>query len=151
MQAKIYCDGACSGNPGPGGWGACIIYSDDKIEKIYGYELATTNNKMELTAAIKALEVFQPGSIVSIYTDSKYLQLGMTQWLSNWIKKKWRTSSNTEVKNTDLWQKLLYLNNTHLIQWNWVKGHGSDYYNQVADSLACKGRDYALGKVEKSF
>ena len=142
-QIVIYCDGACSGNPGPGGWGACIMV-EDKISEIFGHQLNTTNNQMELMGAIKSLETLQPNSHVLIYTDSKYVQMGITTWIHNWVKNNWRTASNTQVKNSELWQRLLQLNQIHSIKWNWVKGHSVDKYNQLADRLAVKGRDLAL-------
>lgn len=140
---KIYCDGACSGNPGPGGWGACIIYNSS-IDEIYGYELNTTNNKMELLGAIKAIRHLQKSSIIELYTDSKYVQMGMNTWTKNWLQNNWRTSANKEVKNIELWQELLELNKLHQINWNWVKGHANDKYNILADKLALKGRQIAI-------
>jgi len=145
-HVKIYSDGACSGNPGPGGWGSCIII-DDKITQIYGYDLDTTNNKMELMAAIKGLESLQESCIVDLYTDSKYVQMGISQWIGNWLKNNWRTSSKEAVKNVDLWQKLLHLTSFHQVSWYWVKGHSSNKYNNIADALAVKGRDTALGLI----
>lgn len=140
---KIYCDGACSGNPGPGGWGACIIY-DSNLEEIYGYELETTNNKMELMGAIKAIKHLSKPSLIDLYTDSKYVQMGMNNWIKNWLKNNWRTSANKAVKNVELWQELLQLNNLHQINWHWVKGHANDKYNILADTLAVKGRQIAI-------
>ena len=141
---EIYSDGACSGNPGPGGWGACII-KGDSISQIYGHELDTTNNKMELMAAIKALESLQESSNVNLYTDSKYVQMGITAWINNWLKNNWRTSNKEPVKNVELWQKLLCLTDFHQVRWHWVKGHSSNKYNNIADSLAVQGRNIAMG------
>jgi ribonuclease HI len=144
MHVKIYSDGACSGNPGPGGWGACIIIGD-KITEIYGHDLDTTNNRMELIAAIKALEGLQESSVIDLYTDSKYVQMGISQWIAKWLINNWRTSNKEPVKNVDLWQRLLDLTNFHQVTWHWVKGHSSNKYNNIADALAVKGRDAALG------
>lgn len=140
---KIYSDGACSGNPGPGGWGAYII-EESGVSEIYGYELETTNNKMELMAAIKALESLTESCQVDLYTDSKYVQMGISQWVKNWLKNNWRTSNKEAVKNVDLWQRLLQVTNIHKVNWHWVKGHSTDLYNNLADSLAVKGKNVAL-------
>lgn len=139
-KVVIYTDGACSGNPGPGGWGAYIIYGVH-TKKIYGSEHNTTNNRMEIIAAIKALETLTRPCKVEIYTDSVYLKNGITSWIHDWIKKDWRN-----VKNVDLWKLLYNINNTHEVQWNWVKGHSDNIGNQIADQLAVRGRDEALGK-----
>lgn len=140
---KIYCDGACSGNPGPGGWGACIIVGSEVIQ-IHGAALETTNNQMELMGAIKGLEYLKSRSIVEVFTDSKYVQMGISSWINNWLKNDWRTSKNQSVKNADLWRTLLDLKDFHQVSWHWVKGHASDKYNIIADKLATKGRDEAL-------
>ena len=108
MSIKIYTDGACKGNPGDGGWGALIIYPDNE-EEIFGYEENTTNNRMELLAAIKALEAIREKKEVTIYTDSMYLQQGITSWINNWKSNNWRTSSKKEVKNSDLWLSLIHI------------------------------------------
>ena len=105
---KIYCDGACSGNPGPGGWGACVII-DSQVIEIYGAALQTTNNQMELMGAIKGLEYFKTSTAVELFTDSKYVQMGISSWINNWLKNDWRTSKNQSVKNADLWRRLLEL------------------------------------------
>jgi ribonuclease HI len=142
-QVIIYSDGACSGNPGPGGWGACILYNSNTLE-LYGSETQTTNNRMELSGAIKALESLKESCVVDLYTDSKYVQMGISQWIHSWLKNNWRTSGNQPVKNVDLWQNLLQLTEFHVVKWHWVKGHSTDKYNNIADSLAVRGRDEAL-------
>ena len=131
----IYTDGACKGNPGVGGWGAILNYSDSS-KSIYGYEENTTNNRMELMAAIKALSVLKIKSNVVIYTDSKYLMDGINTWIHSWKKNSWKTSNKKNVKNIDLWKKIDELDSVHLIEWKWVKGHSGDLGNETADSLA---------------
>ena len=136
MKYKIYTDGACSGNPGPGGW-AAIILIDGKIkEEIKGSEKNTTNNKMELLAPIKAIQKFKKKSEIFIYTDSTYVKEGMTTWIKKWEKNGWKTASKKPVKNKELWKKLKILSLKHNIKWNWVKGHAQDKYNNLADDLA---------------
>ncbi|MES2215174.1 MAG: ribonuclease HI [Pseudomonadota bacterium] len=137
----IYTDGACSGNPGPGGWGAYLVYKSHQKE-IYGMEAHTTNNRMEIMAAIKALEALKQPCDVELYTDSVYLKNGITTWIHNWIKKDWRTGKSL-VKNVDLWQTLYQYSNKHNIDWHWVKGHSTNKGNQAADRLATQGRDEA--------
>ncbi|MDR2107493.1 MAG: ribonuclease HI [Holosporaceae bacterium] len=142
-RVKIYTDGACSGNPGPGGWGALIICGLNEKE-LCGVEGNTTNNRMELMSAIKGLEALKEPCIVDLYTDSKYLAEGMTRWMSNWIKNNWLTSEKKAVKNKELWLKLCELAERHEISWHWVKGHAGDEYNERADKLAaslCKKTD----------
>lgn len=131
----IYTDGACKGNPGVGGWGAVIFYKN-KSKKIYGYEENTTNNRMEITAAIKALSLFQEKSNVTIYTDSKYLMDGINSWLLKWKTNNWKTANKKDVKNIDLWKKIDELNLLHNVEWKWVKGHSGDTGNDIADELA---------------
>jgi ribonuclease HI len=131
----IYTDGACKGNPGVGGWGAILKYKD-KNKKIYGYEVNTTNNRMELTATIKALGILKAKSKVVIYTYSKYVMNGITLWIDGWKKNKWRTSSKKEVKNIDLWKLIDKLNSSHEVEWKWVKGHSGNAGNEAADELA---------------
>nr|WP_172580149.1 ribonuclease HI [Rickettsia typhi] len=145
MDSKvvIYTDGACSGNPGPGGWGALLKFNDAS-KKIFGYELVTTNNRMEMTAALEALRVLKKSSIVEIYTDSKYLQHGITVWIHNWMKNNWCKNNNEPVKNVDLWQKLYSELSKHTIMWRWVKGHASNSGNIAADKLAVQGRETAM-------
>ncbi len=142
MRVQIYTDGACSGNPGPGGWGAVLIYKNVEKE-IYGYELDSTNNKMELRAAIEALSLLKRKCDVDLYTDSIYLKNGMTLWLENWVKNNWSKKHRGEVKNIELWQKLQELSEKHNIIWHWVKGHATNPGNIKADLLAVKGRKKA--------
>ena len=135
MAVEIFTDGACKGNPGPGGWGALL--RQDGIEKTFrGCEPHTTNNRMELTAAIEALTVLTCSCVVDLYTDSQYLRLGMMTWLSQWKKKGWRNASNQPVKNIDLWQRLDAQALRHQISWHWVKGHAGHPENERADALA---------------
>ena len=142
-QVIIYTDGACRGNPGPGGWGALIRL--DAIEKeIFGGQVDTTNNQMELTAAIEGLAALKERCSVELYTDSKYVMDGITQWIQNWKKNNWRTAANKDVKNKELWQKLDQLISQHQVQWHWVKGHSGDAGNETADLLANKGIDSIL-------
>ncbi len=131
---KVYTDGACSGNPGKGGW-AAIIIDGDKIEKISGRSENTTNNRMELIAVISALKYVKAKSL-EIYTDSKYTKDGIEQWIINWKKNGWKTTNKQDVKNKDLWQDLDRLSQEKSIDWNWVKGHADNQYNNMADELA---------------
>jgi ribonuclease HI len=135
MSIQIYTDGACKGNPGPGGWGVLLRYKDIE-KKIYGGETHTTNNRMELMAAIKGLEALKYKSTVDLYTDSQYLRQGITTWIHQWKKNGWRNSKKEVVKNMDLWQELDFLVNLHTITWHWVKGHSGHYENDLADALA---------------
>tara|TARA_B100001248_G_scaffold230341_1_gene190192 strand:- start:226 stop:651 length:426 start_codon:yes stop_codon:yes gene_type:complete len=131
----IYTDGACRGNPGPGGWGVIII--EDNIEtELCGKEDKTTNNIMEMTAAIKALEYFNTKKNITLYTDSNYLKLGITSWIHGWKKNNWMNSKKEKVKNKFYWKTLDKLNNLHNIEWKWVKAHSGDKYNERADKLA---------------
>ncbi len=137
----IYTDGACKGNPGPGGWGA-ILRSAGHVEKeLFGGELLTTNNRMEMTAVIEALSALKRPCDVALYVDSKYVLQGITEWLQGWKAKGWKTASKQPVKNVDLWQKLDALVNMggHTIEWCWVKGHAGDPGNERADALANRG------------
>jgi len=135
-----YTDGACSGNPGPGGWGAVIDYGDGRSEELSGGEAATTNNRMELQAAIAALEHVPPQPQLTIVTDSVYVKDGITQWIANWKKRGWRTAANKPVKNIDLWQALDSATSRHQkINWQWVKGHAGHAGNEQADALARAG------------
>ena len=131
----IYTDGACRGNPGPGGWGAIIIENNIETE-IYGKEENTTNNIMEMTAAIKALEFFKINKNIVLYTDSNYLKLGITNWIFSWKKNNWINSKREEVKNKSYWIVLDKLNNLHNIEWKWIKAHNGNKYNERADKLA---------------
>jgi len=144
MKIKIYTDGACIGNPGPGGWAAVILMENQKKE-ISGGEKLTTNNRMELTATIKALEYLAKKETkqlslkqIEIYTDSTYVKEGITIWINNWEKNNWKTADKKNVKNTDLWKKLKELAKSNTIEWNWIKGHSDDQMNNLADELAKK-------------
>ena len=139
-QVIIYTDGACRGNPGPGGWGA-LIKIDNAEKEIFGGQPNTTNNQMELTAAIKGLAALKENCNVELFTDSRYVMDGITQWIQNWKKNNWRTSAKKDVKNKELWQKLDNLITQHQVQWHWVKGHSGDAGNETADFLANKGID----------
>ncbi|MDR2781977.1 MAG: ribonuclease HI [Holosporaceae bacterium] len=134
-QVVIYTDGACKGNPGPGGWGAIIICNGIETELCDG-EADTTNNRMELMSAIRALEELKENCIVELHSDSRYLVDGITKWVKGWIKKKWMTSANTPVKNKELWIRLLAASSRHEVSWNWVAGHSGHEYNERVDGLA---------------
>lgn len=136
----IYTDGACRGNPGPGGWGVILTYKG-VVKELYGGEKETTNNRMELTAAIQGLEVLKKQCRVELNTDSKYVLQGITEWLPNWKKRGWKTASNKPVKNEDLWRRLDAARNQHTIEWKWVKGHSGHKENDRADELANLGID----------
>lgn len=137
----IYTDGACSGNPGPGGWGAWLLYGDHEKE-LCGGAPETTNNRMELTAAIEALKALKRSpSDVALYTDSVYVRDGITSWIHNWKKNGWRTAKKKPVKNDDLWRELDAMISQHSISWHWVKGHAGDPGNERADMLANQGMD----------
>jgi ribonuclease HI len=131
----VYSDGACSGNPGPGGWGAVLISGDHRKE-ISGGEGLTTNNRMELLAAISALEALKKRSDVELYTDSAYVKNGITGWIHGWKKNGWRTADRKPVKNAELWQQLDALRNKHQVAWHWLKGHAGHPENERADELA---------------
>lgn len=146
-EVLIYTDGACKGNPGPGGWGAWLRSGTHERE-IWGGEALTTNNRMELTAVIEALAALKSRSRVSLYLDSDYVRQGITSWIHGWKRKGWRTASGQPVKNVDLWQRLDALVPTHEIEWQWVRGHSGDPGNERADALANRGVDGVLGKVE---
>ena len=132
---QIYTDGACLGNPGPGGWGVLLIKGSTQ-KQLSGAEADTTNNRMELTAAIKGLQALNKKSKVILTTDSQYVRLGMTTWLVNWQKRGWRKADNKPVKNADLWKELLAAAKEHDVQWRWVKGHSGVKENEIVDSLA---------------
>ncbi len=134
-HVEIFTDGACSGNPGPGGWGAILRYGAHEKE-ISGAETETTNNRMELLAAIKALEALKEPVIVDLYTDSEYLRKGITEWLAQWKARGWKTAARKPVKNADLWQKLEEAIAPHEVRWHWVKGHAGHEMNERADALA---------------
>ncbi|MQY50332.1 ribonuclease HI [Rhodocyclus tenuis] len=136
----IYADGGCRGNPGPGGWGALLIAGDNEKE-LWGGEAHTTNNRMELTAVIRALGALKRPTTARVLTDSQYVQKGISEWIFNWKKNGWRTSDKKPVKNADLWQELDTLARQHRITWSWVKGHAGEPGNERADALANRGID----------
>ena len=142
-KITIYTDGSCSGNPGPGGWGAILIYNGVEKE-LCGGETHTTNNRMEMLAAIKAIESLKEPCMVELFTDSSYLKNGVTLWVKGWQEKNWKTANKKAVKNVDLWQELVLLTNGHKINWHWVKSHNGDKYNEMADVLAVKARDEVM-------
>ena len=143
-RVEIYTDGACRGNPGAGGWGAVLRYGDRERE-LYGGEADTTNNRMELTAAIRALEALQRRCRVAVYTDSQYVRGGITTWLADWKRRNWRTAGRKRVKNQDLWQRLDALAATHDVEWHWVRSHAGHPENERADALANRGIDELAG------
>ena len=134
-KVDIYTDGACRGNPGPGGWGALLIFNDVK-KTVYGGEKDTTNNRMEMIPVIEALKLIKSDCEISLYTDSKYVMDGVNKWLSSWKQKGWKTSNKKPVKNQDLWQALEQSTRRHVVEWNWVRGHSGDAGNERADELA---------------
>ena len=140
---KIFTDGACRGNPGPGGWGVVLQYGDVERE-LFGGSKNTTNNRMELTAAIEALAVLKRPCTVELTTDSQYVRLGITQWLAGWKKRGWKNSQKQPVKNQDLWQALDAQVQRHQVTWHWVKGHSGHAENERADQLANKGTDQVI-------
>ena len=145
-QVTIWTDGACSGNPGPGGWGAVLRYGAHEKE-LKGGEPVTTNNRMELTAAIEALEALNRPCSVSLHTDSQYLRSGVTGWLDLWKRNGWRTAEKKPVKNEDLWRRLDAAAGRHEVKWLWVRGHAGDELNERADRLAREGMSvYLTGK-----
>lgn len=139
-QVVVYSDGACKGNPGPGGWGAVLEYAGAR-KLLHGGELVTTNNRMELTAAIEALASLRRPCKVAIYTDSQYMRKGITEWMANWKRNGWLTSARKPVKNADLWQRLDEAAAPHDVSWHWVRGHSGHAGNELADQLANKGVD----------
>tara|TARA_B110000971_G_scaffold13278_1_gene12345 strand:- start:276 stop:704 length:429 start_codon:yes stop_codon:yes gene_type:complete len=136
MKYVIYTDGACSGNPGPGGWGAVILNEEKNETNISGKEQSTTNNRMELMAPIMALRKIKKASKITIYTDSIYLKNGITGWIKNWEKNGWKRADKKPVKNKDLWLTLNKLSKEQVIDWKWVKAHAGNKYNEIADKLA---------------
>ena len=135
---EIYSDGACRGNPGPGGWGAIVRFNGAEKE-LLGGEAATTNNRMEMTAVIRALEALEQPSRVRVYTDSQYVQKGISEWIRSWKRRDWKTADKKPVKNVDLWKRLDQLNAAHKVEWHWVKGHAGHPENERADLLANQG------------
>lgn len=137
-RVELYTDGACKGNPGPGGWGVLLRYNG-RVKELHGGEADTTNNRMELMAAIKGLEALNRPCSIALYTDSKYVMTGMNEWIHRWKLKGWKTADNKPVKNVDLWQQLDLLVAKHDIQWHWVRGHSGHDGNEAADRLANMG------------
>lgn len=143
---EIYTDGACSGNPGPGGWGVLMLYGEHEKE-LTGGEFETTNNRMELTAAIEALKALKRPCVVDLYTDSTYVKNGITEWIEGWKAKGWRTAAKKPVKNADLWQALDETVKPHTVTWHWVKGHAGHPENERADALANQGMALYKGEI----
>jgi ribonuclease HI len=137
-RVRLYTDGACKGNPGPGGWGVLLVWGEHERE-LFGGERQTTNNRMELTAVIRGLEALKRRSAVEVYTDSQYVQQGMLSWLAGWKKRGWKTADKKPVKNEDLWRRLDELASAHEVSWHWVRGHDGHTENERADALANKG------------
>lgn len=142
-SVEAFTDGACRGNPGPGGWGV-VLQARGAVKELYGGELATTNNRMELTAAIRALEALKQPCRVALYTDSTYVKNGITQWLPSWQLRGWRTADKKPVKNQDLWLELSAAAKRHQLEWHWVRGHAGHPQNERADELANLGLEHAL-------
>lgn len=134
-QVELHTDGACLGNPGPGGWAALLRFGQHERELVGG-EAMTTNNRMELMAAIMGLETLSEGCGVDVYTDSQYVRQGITEWLPGWVRRQWKTAAGDPVKNRDLWERLQAATQRHRIQWHWVKGHSGDHDNERVDALA---------------
>lgn len=139
-KVELFVDGACRGNPGPGGWGV-LLRCDGHEKKMHGGENHTTNNRMELTAAIKGLSALKAQCAVDITTDSQYVRKGITEWMANWKKRQWKTADKKPVKNQDLWEQLDALVAQHQVTWHWVKGHSGHIENEIADQLANAGID----------
>lgn len=145
-EVEIYCDGACRGNPGPGGWGA-LLRTEGREKRLYGAEPHTTNNRMELQGAIEALRVLKTECCVVLWTDSQYVKKGMTEWLVGWKARGWRNAAKEPVKNVDLWKMLEAEAARHRVDWRWVKGHAGHEGNEIADQLANQAVDEMLGLV----
>ena len=143
MTVEIFTDGACKGNPGPGGWGALLRFGTEEKE-LFGGEPNTTNNRMELTAVIEGLATLSRPCEVIVHTDSQYVQKGITEWIHNWKNRGWKTAAKAPVKNADLWRRLDALAAKHDVQWKWVRGHSGHPENERADALANRGVDVAL-------
>ena len=133
-KINVFTDGSCSGNPGPGGWSGVIIHDDISIYT--GYENKTTNNRMELLAAIEIIKLIDKDIKIELFTDSSYVKNGITIWINNWLKNNWKNANKKEIANKDLWLQLYDLNNSYTIKWNWVKGHDNNLYNNLADEYA---------------
>lgn len=144
-RVEIYTDGACRGNPGPGGWGVLLRYAG-KEKELHGGEFETTNNRMELRAAIEGLQALSEPCTVDLATDSTYVMKGITEWIQNWKRRAWKTASKKPVANADLWQLLDEQNQRHEVHWRWVKGHSGDPGNERADALANRGIDELMNK-----
>lgn len=144
-KVVIYTDGACRGNPGPGGWGAVLLFGGHEKE-LCGGDLATTNNRMELMAAIQALEALTKPCKVELHTDSQYVRNGITEWVPNWKARGWKTAAKQPVKNDDLWKRLDQARTRHDVDWRWVKGHSGHELNERADELARRGMKLTLGE-----
>ncbi|MDZ4761179.1 MAG: ribonuclease HI [Alphaproteobacteria bacterium] len=142
---EIWTDGACSGNPGPGGWGV-LMKSGGRETELHGGEPATTNNRMELMAAIKALESARAGAAITLHTDSQYVKDGLTKWIKGWKRNGWKTADKKPVKNQDLWIRLELAAEVHKVDWRWVRGHNGDEGNERADALARKGCEEARAR-----
>ena len=145
-EVEAFTDGACRGNPGPGGWGVVLSYNGH-VRELCGGEADTTNNRMEITAAIRALEALKERCRVRVFTDSTYVKNGITQWLPNWRRRGWRTAGRKPVKNQDLWQDLASLTDRHEVSWHWVRGHAGHPGNERADRLANQGLDNAADRT----
>jgi len=145
-EVVIYTDGACKGNPGPGGWGALLRSADGSEKELFGGELGTTNNRMEMMAVIQALQALKRPCTVTLHVDSQYVLKGITEWLAGWKAKGWKTAAKQPVKNVDLWQQLdlLVSGAGHTINWRWVRGHNGDPGNERADELASRGVEHTL-------
>jgi ribonuclease HI len=150
MKVVMHTDGACRYNPGPGGWGVWLQWGDNDRE-LFGGQQDTTNNRMELMAAIRGLEALSRSCNVVLYTDSEYLRKGITEWITKWKQSGWKTAGRKPVKNVDLWRELDGLVDNHDIDWRWVKGHSGDPGNEKADELANRGIDALLASGERSF
>jgi len=144
-RVEIYSDGACSGNPGPGGWGTLLRYNGSEKE-LSGFELETTNNRMELIGAIAGLESLTRPCKVVLTTDSQYVKKGITEWIQNWVKKGWKNSQRKEVANRDLWERLLQLSEKHEVEWHWVRGHAGHAENERCDALARAAIETAMNR-----
>jgi ribonuclease HI len=144
-QVVVHTDGACRGNPGPGGWGA-VLHSGASEKELWGGDLATTNNRMELMGAIAALEALNKPCRVELHTDSQYVMKGITQWISGWKARGWKTADKSPVKNVDLWQRLDAARARHTVDWRWIKGHAGHEFNERADELARRGMLEVLGE-----
>jgi ribonuclease HI len=149
VPVRIYTDGACKGNPGPGGWGA-LLKKGAVERELFGGEALTTNNRMEILAVIRALEALTKPSLVEVYTDSQYVQKGISEWIVNWKKRGWKTADKKPVKNAELWQQLDAVASTHTVKWHWVRGHAGHPENERADELANRGVLYPAGRPDTS-